>query len=284
MGRPRLVLTAADHRYARSLVQLLLSAERRGAVDAHEWIAWDLGLEEREREQIARRFSWCRIDVFDFERHPPHVRRLVNCAWKPIVIARALTDDRLVLWLDSATIIRTSLDPLFARAEQFGLFTLVGQSPLVTWCHPQTLARMEVPAEDRGKPCRFGGALGFDAARPGIRGLVDGWRRLALDPDCIDPPGASRANHRFDQAVLTNLVYRWERERGLTLGPDEPVDISATRPVPWISTRNKVPSWVPLAFDPLARGYFAVYKAADRCLLRARRGTRRADLQVRQSS
>ena len=41
----------------------------------------------------------------------------------------------------------------------------------------------------------------------------------------------------------------------------------------WVSTRNNVWPWVPLALDPVARAYRTTVKWADRTLLRARRGT-----------
>jgi hypothetical protein len=132
---------------------------------------------------------------------------------------------------------------------------------------------MGVSDEDAGKRCRTAGVLGFDARRPAVRALVAGWRSCALVVACIDPPGASRANHRYDQAILSNLLYAAEREAGLLLS-DEEIDISSVAPVPWISTRNKVAPWVPLAFDPIVRAYHAAYKRVDRIVLRMRRDLR----------
>jgi hypothetical protein len=38
--------------------------------------------------------------------------------------------------------------------------------------------------------------------------------------------------------------------------------------VRWVSTRNKVATWIPLAADPLVRAFHATYKQLDRVLLR----------------
>jgi hypothetical protein len=103
-----------------------------------------------------------------------------------------------------------------------------------------------------------------------VRALVDEWRDLALDPDLIAPPGLDRRTHRFDQALITALLYRAEREQGLAVG-DEEIDISSWRPVRWISTRNKVAAWIPLGLDPLVRLYYAVVKRVDRLAIRMRR-------------
>ena len=175
-----------------------------------------------------------------------------------------------MLWLDSATIVRQGLDPIFSRIARDGLFTLAGQSPIRRWCHAATLRYMRVPEEDAAKRCRTAGVLGFDAGRSAIRALVAGWRACALVEACIDPPGASRANHRYDQAILSNLLYAFERDGGIVLSNDE-IDISSLAPVPWVSTRNTVAPWVPLALDPIVRAYYTAYKRADRVVLRARR-------------
>lgn len=265
------IVTAADRKYERTLWQMLRSAERCALHDAHQFVSLDLGMTTSGRARLRSRFSWCRIEPFDFLGVPAHVRRLVSCAWKPVAIEDVLRQEEgLVLWLDSATLCHGSLAPIFDRIARDGLFTLVGQSALTCWCHPDTLRHMAVPAEDLVKPCRFGGAIGFDARRSVVRDLVARWRECALREECIDPPGANRANHRYDQAVLTNLLYAFERDRGLTLTSEE-VDISSCHPVPWISTRNKVARWLPPAFDPLARAYHAAYKRLDRAVLRTRR-------------
>jgi hypothetical protein len=265
------IVTAADWKYERTLWQMLRSAERRALPDAHQVIAFDLGMTARGREALRSRFPWCRLTPFDFLGVPAHVRRLVSCAWKPFAIEEVLRrKGGLVLWLDSATLFHGSLEPIFDRIVADGLFTLVGQSALTRWCHPDTLRHMKVPVEDLVKPCRFGGALGFDARRRVVRDLIARWCECALQRECIDPPGASRANHRYDQSILTNLLYAFERTRGLTLTAEE-VDVSSCAPVPWISTRNKVAPWLPPAADPLARLYYAAYKRLDRLILRTRR-------------
>jgi len=127
---------------------------------------------------------------------------------------------------------------------------------------------MHVPEEDRRKSCRIGGVVGFDGDNAIVRSLVASWRDAALNPGILDPPGAHRGNHRWDQALLTNLLYAFEREHGLVLQDDE-VDISSIHPVRWVSTRNVVPTWIPLAAYPLVRAFYATWKSADRAWLRA---------------
>ena len=136
-----IVVTAADRTYSRTLWQMLRSAERHRLTDAHTFIAFDLGMLPAQQQQIRSSFPWCRLETFTFECYPPHVKRLVSCAWKPIAVEHVLErEGGFVLWLDSATLFRGPLTPIFERIARHGLFTLVGQSPLRRWCHPETFA------------------------------------------------------------------------------------------------------------------------------------------------
>jgi hypothetical protein len=265
------IVTAADRRFARTLHQMLASAERHGLDRAHDVVVFDLGLGAADRDRLARRFPWCRVRAFDFAPHPPHVRDLTTFAWKPLALW-SLVDEGpgFLLWFDSATLFHGPLDPIVERVGARGIFALAGQTALGDCCDPRTLALLDVPAEDRAEPYRAGGALGFDRRRDWVRDLLSVWRGCALAPDCIAPAGLDRRVHRFDQAILTALLCRAARTHGLVIGADE-IDISSATPAPWISTRNKVPAWMPRSLDPLVRAYYAIWKRADRAVLRAKR-------------
>jgi hypothetical protein len=264
--RPCTIVTAADHRYHRTLSQLLLSIERHCDDELPRVVIVDLGLSARDRDHLGRRFGWCVIEPFVFDAHPAHVRRLEICAWKPIAIDEAMRrSGGLVLWLDSATIVRGPLDPIFDRIARAGVLTLAGQSPIARWCHDGTRRFMNATREDAAKRGRSAGILGFDGSRADVRELAAEWRRLASIEACIDPPGATRANHRYDQAILGLLLAR----SAFDDAGDE-IDISSAHPIRWASTRNRVAPRVPLALDPLVRAYYATYKAADRAVICAR--------------
>jgi Protein of unknown function (DUF1647) len=270
-GVPRTLVTAADQGFFRTLCQMLLSAERHGLHRGWDVLVFDLGLTDAARGELARRFTWCRLRRFPFDRYPAHVRDLTTFAWKPIVVGEVIRERRgTVLWLDSGTLFHRPLDAIVDRIAACGVFSLAGQTPLGGCCDARVLSRLRIAAADLEKPYRAGGALGFDGDRSDVRALVDEWRDLALDPDLIAPPGLDRRTHRFDQALITALLYRAEREQGLAVG-DEEIDISSWRPVRWISTRNKVAAWIPLGLDPLVRLYYAVVKRVDRLAIRMRR-------------
>jgi hypothetical protein len=269
----RTIVTAADHKFFRTLWQMLCDAARHGLERAHHFLVFDLGLMPGERHALATRFGWCEFRPFDFSRHPPHVRDLTIFAWKPLAVSEiVLNGCALALWLDSATLFRgrASLHAIFERVERHGVFALAGQTPLARCCDPRTLAWLRVAPPDLHKPYRAGGVLGFDGRREDVRDIVTSWRDAALLPDVIAPAGFDPRTHKFDQAIVTALLCRAEREGRVVLGHDE-IDIGSAAPAPWISTRNKVAPWMPIALDPVVRAYYAVAKAVDRWVLRARR-------------
>jgi hypothetical protein len=274
VARLHTLLTAADHRFARTLSQMLASAERERLHEAHDVVALDLGLRAADRDRLRQRFPWCEVRPFRFDGLPAHVRQLWTFAWKPIAIAEQAARSReYVLWFDSATVFRGPVETMLTRIAATGVFTLAGQTPLGGCCDPRVLARLGATDEDRRERYRAGGVLGFDPSRPVVREVLERWRGLALDPECIAPAGFDPAVHRFDQALLTAVLCAARRDRGLAIDAED-IDISATDPVGWISTRNKVPPWMPLAMDPAVRAWYALWKRADRAVLRVRAAAR----------
>ena len=273
------IVSAASAEYFRCLVQLALSLERTQPRGAVRCIAYDLGFTPRQRGYFESRFNEWDVRTFDFGRYPPHLRirdRLVNTnAWKPVIVRDVLAEsDSPLLWLDSATVVLSTLSPVFAHVARTGLYTPYGgASSLEALTHPATLAALRVPEWVARERQRASGVFGADPRSATARELVDAWACACLDPDIAIPPGADHRAHRFDQSVLNALLYPLARERGIALTSDE-IDVSAAHPTPLYRTRNKVKDWVPVAADPLARAWFAAYRAIDVALhrLRVRRG------------
>ncbi len=265
------MLTAADRRYWRCLYQFLLGAERRKLHTAHGFVAYDLGLGAERRGLLEKRFAWCRFRPFDFAAYPPHIGRdLRDTAWKPMLIAQAMEcDGGILLWLDSATVIKAPLDEVIGEIRRRGVYALKGQAALGRRCDRAVLDRLEFPLELRSLPEHVSGVLGLDTAKPAARRLVDAWRGLALVEEHL---GRRRfdGSHMVDQALLSVALYRMQAAGEITLGYEE-IDISSASPVRWMSSRNKVPEWLPRWLDPAARAYYATYKVLDRAWIRLER-------------
>jgi hypothetical protein len=102
---------------------------------------------------------------------------------------------------------------------------------------------------------------------PAVAELVERWLEQARDPALIRPRTPKFVKHKDDQALLTILLNDMAQAGQIELGDDE-IDISSIRPVRWMSSRQRVPPWLPLWADPLARAAYRVYKMLDRWWLR----------------
>jgi hypothetical protein len=265
---PLTVVSAGNEKFWRCLYQLLRSAERQRLAGKHRFLVYDLGLSAMTLQRLTRRFAWCTFRRFAFERYPPHLAiARQTYAWKPVIVAETLEQlGGHVLWLDSATIFRSSLDTVQAVLRRHGIYTLKSQTPVGESCDPATIAALGAPPEILHWPELGGSIAGFDAAHAGARKLVTLWREHALIEAHIMPRTPPLPLHRHDQSMLSVLLYAAAATGELAVN-DEEIDISSRHPVRWMSSRNKVPPWLPTWADPFARLYYATYKTADRVAL-----------------
>lgn len=268
-----LIVTGANHPYARTLVQFLRSAERLGEHRRLEWIIFDLGLSAGDRTFIARRFPWAQLRSVDFSNYPPHVdvaRR--SYAWKPILLEEAARGrGGPVFWFDSATLLKRPLaEPLSAVARD-GLWSLKGQTPLMGRADARVIEAfiedLNMPPEILHLPERVTGAIGFDTRHAVANGILEDWARLARDPRYILPDDPD-PRHRWEQTLFTTLLLAAAWRGEIRLG-DEEVDISSIRPVTYLTTRNKLWTGWPLWTDFPARAWYSTWKACDRAVMRA---------------
>lgn len=258
-------MSAADSAYFRCLLQLFKSLNRHVPPGMARYVAFDLGLTPLEQHRLSATFPSVELRRFDASRYPDFVgirERAVNTnAWKPQIIRDVAADtDGILLWLDSATVVCASLDPVIAWTARTGLYAPFGGTATIgELTHPTALEVLLADAQMRALRQRASGVLGFDTAVPTIRRLLDSWARVSLDVRVSAPPGATHDNHRFDQSAL-NVVLA--REPGLVMTNDE-LDINSDRPTPIFRTRNKVWSWIPLWLDQWLAGWFWLYRTID---------------------
>jgi hypothetical protein len=260
------IVTAASDAYAGCLARLLRNLARRGLARTHRVIAYDLGLSAARRADLARRFPWCEFRPFDFAAHPPHVAPAARTyAWKPILLGYLLDEiSAPLLWLDSASQVRTDLGAVRAALARHGLCVLRGQSPLRVRCDPAVARALGVAPPLLDAREFVAGACAFDPALPAVRALVAEWRRCALDPALMLP---RHARHNPEQAILSILVLAAAAAGRLAFPPGD-IDISSPTPVRWLRSRQKVPRDWPAWADPLASLWFGADAAVNQCALR----------------
>lgn len=253
------LLSGCDARYFRCLCQLLLSLQRFGEHERHAVRLYDLGLRPEQETFLRRRFGWA--ELTRYQAPTPHLASLSNYGWKPTILAaEARRDPRPLLWLDSACRLLDRLDPVWRHVSEAGVWCPHGGGAALREITAAPLfERLHISAEEAQVRIRAGGVCAFAPTHERARQLLESWAAAAADPQLLLPKG-------YDQTLLTLLLAR----SGLDPSQDE-LDISSSRPTPWLASRNKVPNGLPLWLDPLARLYFWTYRTADVWLLRRRR-------------
>jgi hypothetical protein len=211
-----IVTGASDNHYA-CLKNLLFSLHIHES--ATPTVVYDLGLQDAQAKELDR--AGFDLRRFPFEQYPPHVDIKVNCgeyAWKPIIVADVLAETGgAILWLDAGDIVLRPLREIRRLLATTGVYSPPSRGTVEKWTHPGTLAYLEVASDLLTKPNRNGAIVGIQSGHNGTSELAASWRRCALDPACIAPPGSNRKNHRQDQAVLTVLMYQFQARYGWEL-------------------------------------------------------------------
>lgn len=265
-------VTGANEPYARCLHLMLRSAERHGLVESIRWIVYDLGLSQASRDGLAERFPWIEFKPFDFSAWPPHAALARGSyAWKPIVIHEVVeAADGIVVWFDSATVFKAGMEHVIEAVRRDGVYLLCGQSPMSERCEPAILGKLRFPRPLYGSRERCAGVIGIDAGNPVARRLTREWFELSLDEETIQPKRRTIQRHMHEQALLSCVFLSAEHRGEIRLARDD-IDISAPYPVPFLSTRNKPPGWVPLWADAPVRAWYAANKWLDRLYHRIRK-------------
>jgi hypothetical protein len=208
--RPLTIVTGASENHARPLLHLLKSLDRYEP--GTRVIVYDLGLQPGTARTLRRQGR--RLVPFRFEDYPEHVdrMRLRTYAWKPAMVHEVLLEFGLpLLYLDAGDLVHERLDRVRAEMTRIGFYSPHSDGTIETWCHPLTASALAIGSDILAMRNRNGAAIGF-ADCPLARELAATWYKLSMRPEVICPPGSSRANHRFDQTVLSVLLARAIRD------------------------------------------------------------------------
>lgn len=280
------IVTGADSKYFRCLYQFLQSITRHKTYKRFQIEIYDLGLTLSQRNLLENKYASCAqfsFQDFPFEQYPEYFKlKSLNVggseqechgsyAWKPAIIANVLAKTQgCVLWLDSATIIRGQLTPIIECLECNGVYVPFGGTGLLSaYTHADTLNLLKVPTSFYNYRIRAAGVCGFNYNFSLIRQLVHEWYSLALVEECISPKGSSLQNHRYEQSILTILLYQLQHQHSVHLTEDA-LDISSPNPIAFLSTRNKVSNRIPSWLDSAVRAYYFSYKTLDTSIHRIR--------------
>jgi hypothetical protein len=207
------LVTAANENYKNCLRQLLRSVKKRCDLAEVRVVIFDLGLLPDTRTKITEKYSWAQFRTFIYEKYPPHVvLENRNYAWKPLVVFETVQEfGGIILWMDSANILKGPLDPMMARIKQDGILCLKGQSPLAERCEPAVLDALNVSDKIRIQPERFAGLIGFNTDNPTVAALLEEWQALALQPELIAPKKTDPIETYVGTSLAVNIGLKSQR-------------------------------------------------------------------------
>ncbi|XP_071790327.1 uncharacterized protein [Asterias amurensis] len=191
-------------------------------------VVCDLGLIPSEIRELS---TFCNVEVrsFNFSKYPPHVKDLLNYAWKPALIKELLYEFGAVFWADSSVRFRRSILLLTDHLKKFhGFIPEVanydssGQFSVVALTHPAMFDYLKVDIKtyrnDTGfTPKPRGGILYFVNSSYINEKLLQPWVDCSMVMKCIAPHGSQNPHtkkmkgyhvHRYDQSALGILMYK----------------------------------------------------------------------------
>ena len=169
MHRQNTIVTAADCRYYRTLLQFIYTYRRHKEYDNSRLVCYDLGLKQEQSaalKELTQELPQFELRKFEFENQAKHacLSEGTYC-WKPIIIKEVLNEQKgNVLWLDSATIILKSLADIWDQISKHGNYIPIsGSGTLREWTHPKTLEYLNMPESAwLSTRNRCGGVCGFN--------------------------------------------------------------------------------------------------------------------------
>ncbi|WP_405565931.1 DUF1647 domain-containing protein [Polaribacter sp. Asnod6-C07] len=212
------LVTGSSSSHFKSLYQLLKSIQK--FEKNTKTIVYDLGLKQLENENLLKEFPNIDLRKFDFSKYPEYFNININdgvYAWKPVIFDEVFNEFKCsVCWIDAGNVITQKLILLRKVIKYYGFYSPFSKGKIDDWTHPESLKTLGVYNDlDLRKQINLNGAcISADYNHKEVNNVITKWKEGALTKNCIAPKGSSRANHRFDQAVLSVLVYKHIPEIG----------------------------------------------------------------------
>ena len=225
------LITYSNQRYFKALQNLI------GSV--HFWepdlriVIYDIGMNENQVHEI---LNWKNVlyKKFNFSLYPPHVQKLKNYAFRPIIWNETFHNYGYTFVQDAGQEFIKKIDPIRNIIQKEGFFSSTFEESTLpkfkTLTHPLTEKYLNITLQ---KPHCEGGIIGFKKDHPrgeDIRKLLHDAAACSLVEECIAPEGSIRDNHFYDQAVLTLLTQKYNFTCGgmkiCFVGPDSKIKLT----------------------------------------------------------
>lgn len=205
------IITGSSSSHFKSLFQLLKSLmiyEAKATI-----IVYDLGLRIEQYKAIESDFPTIELRKFNYNNCPDYFNINIDngkYAWKPVIINEVLNEFKCsICWLDGGNVLKKELNELRKIIKLYGFYSPFSKGTIKDWTHHKTLKYFKVSNDsDLLRKTNLNGAnVAADYHNKSATLIINEWAKCALTKECIAPEGATRENHRYDQAILSVLVH-----------------------------------------------------------------------------
>lgn len=204
-------ITGADSSHFKSLMQLCNSivTNEPGSLIT----VYDLGLKTNEIQEISNIKKITEIIKFNFSDYPEFVNikseNFGSYAWKPMIIEKELNkkNNEFILWLDAGNVLFKNLSLLKIYLTFKGFYSPHSSDNIYKRTHPDTLRLLNVSDKLYKKRNLNAAVIGINPSNRSVVKMLENWIDSSKNKNIIGPAGASKENHRFDQAILTIKFY-----------------------------------------------------------------------------
>lgn len=205
-------ITGSDSSHFKSLMQLCnsIATNEPGSLIT----VYDLGLKTKEIRELGEIKIITEIIKFNFSDYPEFIdiksENFGSYAWKPMIIEKELNkkNNDFILWVDAGNIIFKNLKLLKIYLTFKGFYSPHSSDNIFKLTHPDTLRILNVSNKLYKKRNLNAAVIGIDPSNKSVIKMLENWINSSKNKKIIGPTGASKQNHRFDQAVLTIKFYQ----------------------------------------------------------------------------
>lgn len=207
------IVTGSDSNFANSLFQLLDNISSQ--IHINDVIVYDLGMTHDQVQKLKAKYKEIKYRKFNFAEYPSFFEerddygKLGAYAWKPSIIWDVFNEYKCqVVWLDTGNLINNRF--IFVRIvlSNLGFFSPISAGRVKNYTYISTLKYFDILKMDQQKRMLTGGFVCFDWENESSKELLYKWKESSLSKDLIIPEGSNPNNHKWDQSLLTILVYK----------------------------------------------------------------------------
>ncbi|OUX37933.1 MAG: hypothetical protein CBE33_02025 [Candidatus Pelagibacter sp. TMED273] len=210
------IVTASDQHFAETLFQLLDNLHEFKYKYFQRIIVYNLGMKIDQINFLKINFPDIIIQDFNFNKYPDFISKrdthgtLGAYAWKPNMIYETLEKYKSkVIWLDSANLIDKKFIYVLIVLQSKKFFSPMSAGKINDYTYVDTLEKLNYPTSKIQKRNLTGGFNGFDWNDKKSRFIAKMWRDLSNQEELILPKKSTKDNHRWDQSLLTVLIYKY---------------------------------------------------------------------------